>query len=85
MFLSTYIKIAILLCISLGSAYITHEIDYSSIEIKKDLKNNSLYLTVKDRYDTIKIEILPNKNIYMGDKIYQYTTCSDIMKIFREG
>ena len=59
--------------------------DYSSIEIKKDLKNNSLYLTVKDRYDTIKIEILPNKNIYMGDKIYQYTTCSDIMKIFREG
>ena len=30
MFISTYIKIAIFLCISLGSAYITHKIDESN-------------------------------------------------------
>ena len=59
MFLSTYIKIAILLCISLGSAYITHEIDYSSIEkakteaVTQALKNQTEIIN-KQAQDTQK-------------------------------
>ena len=61
MFLSTYIKIAILLCISLGSAYITHEIDYSSIEkakteaVTQALKNQTEIIN-KQSQDTQKAQ-----------------------------
>jgi len=61
MFLSTYIKIAILLCISLVSAYITHQIDYSSIEkakaeaVTQALKNQTEIIN-KQSQDTQKAQ-----------------------------
>ena len=59
--------------------------NYESIKVVNDILNNSLYITVEDRYDTIIIEILPEKLIYIGNKIYNYDTNDDIGRIFKTG
>lgn len=63
--------------------YRDYGFDHSTVKVINE--NNYLAVIVDGRYDTTKIEVLPIKYIYIGDKIHSYDTDLDLLRIFKTG
>lgn len=48
-------------------------------------RNNYSAVTVNDRYGVVTIEILPERKIYIDNKVHNYNSISDITRIFKTG